>query len=129
MNNEELSKLINEDLKIDISSLETEWENQALNYYKWSELLAESQRKKMEAKIRLNAIEAKLDFDVRNNPQEYNLNRLTETVIKNTITTLSGYVEANLRYLDLVKNNDLLHAAVRALEHKISALENLKLKT
>ena len=39
MNNEELSKLINEDLKIDISSLETEWENQALNYYKWSELL------------------------------------------------------------------------------------------
>jgi hypothetical protein len=129
MNHEELSELINEDLKISISSLETEWGKQALNYYKWSELLAESQRKKMEARIKLNDIEAKLDLDVRNNPKKYNLDRLTETVIKNIIITSSGYVEANLRYLDLAKNYDLLHAAVRALEHKRSALEYLKLKT
>lgn len=62
-------------------------------------------------------------------PEKYNLYRLTEAVIKNIIITSSGYVEANLRYLDLVKNNDLLNAAVRALEHKKSALENLKLET
>jgi hypothetical protein len=126
MNNEELIKLVNGDLKINISSLETEWEKQALNYFKWSELFAESQRKKMEAKLTLDSIESKIDLDVRSNPKKYNLDRITEAAVKNLIINSQGYVTANLKYLDLVKENDLLHAAVKALEQKKSALEHLK---
>lgn len=126
MNDEEVKQMIKDDLEIDISSLEKEWVKQASNYYKWYELYAESQSKKSKAKITLEKIEANIDLDVRENPKKYKLDKITEAAVRNVIINSPGYVEANLRYIELIKNNDLLHAVVRALEHKKSALEHLK---
>lgn len=128
MDYQEISKLIYEDLNISISSLEVEWEKQASNYYKWSELLAEAQRRKMNAKMQLDNIEAKIDLDIRSNPAKFNLGKSTEAAIRNIIINSEGYMTDHQQYLNLVKKNDLLQAAVRALEHKKSALENLQAK-
>lgn len=128
MNNEELSKLINEDLKIDHSSIKTELEKQASTYYKWSKLLAESRYELNEAKAKLHYIEAFLYVDVRINYGKYNYkNQPTETGIRSIIIQDKNYIDARHKQVDLAIKTDLLSSAVKALEHKKSALEYLNL--
>jgi hypothetical protein len=126
MNNEELSELINEDLKINISSPETEWEKYALTYNKWSELFIESNFEKNEAKAKFIYVEAFLSNDVRANYEKHNSgNKPTEAAIKNKVVVLEEYIKARRCYADLEKNTELLNSAVKALEYKKTALENL----
>jgi hypothetical protein len=129
MNSEDLSKLINEDLKIDHFSIETDWRKQALIYYKWSKLLAESQCELNEVKANLNYIEASLSDDIRKNYKKYDLRtHPTETAIRNIVFLNKDYIEASRKQFNLTVKTDLLNSAVRALEHKKSALEYLNYK-
>jgi len=129
MNSEDLSKLIIEDLKIDYFSIEPDWRKQPLVYYKWSRMLAESQYELSKAKIKLNSIEASLSHDIRINYEKYDLKtHPTETAIRNIISLNEDYIEASRKYAMSTVNTELLRSAVKALEHKKSALEYLNRK-
>ena len=124
MNSEELSKLINEDLKIDYFSIESEWRKQPLIYYKWSKLFAESRYELNKARENRDGIEAALYVDVKINHEKYNYkNQPTETAIRSIIIQDKNYIEARDKLFNLTVMTELLSSAVRALEHKKSALE------
>ena len=129
MNHEELSKVINEDLKIDFSSLETEWEKQALIYYKWSELWTEARYELNELKIKLSNIEAALYVDIKVNYANYNYKSApTESAIKSIVIQDKDYIDTRTKIASLTVKTELLSSAVRALEHKKCALENVTMK-
>jgi len=130
MNHEELRKLINEDLKIDFSSLETEWQKQALIYYKWSELWTEARHELNELKIKLSNIEAALYVDIKVNYANYNYKSApTESAIKSIVIQDKDYIDTRAKIASLTVKTELLSSAVRALEHKKSALENINTKS
>lgn len=129
MNHEELSKLINEDLKIDLSSLETEWEKQALIYYKWSDLWTGARYELNELKTRLNNIEAALYIDIKVNYANYNYKSApTEAAIKSIVMQDKDYIDTRTKIASLTVKTELLGSAVRALEHKKCALQNINMK-
>lgn len=129
MNSEELSKLINDDLKIDHFSIETDWRKQALIYYKWSKLLAEARYELNKAREYRDCIEAALYVDVKTNHEKYNYkSQPTETAIRSIIIQDQNYIDARDKHIDLTIKTELLSSAVRALEHKKSALEYLNQK-
>ena len=124
MNSEELSKLINQDLMFDHFSIEADWRKQALNYYKWSKLLAESRYELNKARENRDCIEAALYVDVKINHEKYNYKgQPTETAIRSIIIQDKNYIDARDKLLDLTVKTELISSAVRALEHKKSALE------
>jgi hypothetical protein len=126
MNFEELSKLINDDLIIDNFSIEADWRKQAVNYYKWSKLLAETRYQLNEAKAKLSHIESTLYVDVRVNYDKYNYkNNPTEAAIRSIIVQDNDYMEARDKIAVLTVKAELLSSAVKALEHKKSALDYL----
>lgn len=126
MNSEELSKLINDDLKIDNFCIEADWRKQALIYYKWSRLLAESRYELNKAKENRDCIEAALYVDVKTNHEKYNYkSQPTETAIRSIIIQDQNYIDARDKHFSLTIKTELISSAVKALEHKKSALEYL----
>lgn len=129
MNIEELNKQINTDLEIDHFSIEADWRKQPLIYFKWSKLLAQYKHLLNEAKTKLTQIESALYVDIRINYEKYNYkNSPTETAIRSIIVQDQDYIETRDKHANLTLMTELLSSAVKALEHKKSALEYLNQK-
>jgi len=133
MEKEELRVLINkelrelsEDLKIDQSSIDEEWKKFPVIFFKWSQRYIECKNIANEALIQLNFIEGFVGHDVRCDRNKYKLPcGPTETAVKNIVVLDKNYNEAKLNYENIMVRVELLSSALKALEHKISTLENL----
>lgn len=110
------------DVQIDLNRLETEWHKQASLFYKYSKMLADSDYELTEQKDHLDFVYAKLDGQYR---EELAGGKVTEAMIKNNITTNEKYVKAQAKLRDLKYQHNIINAAVKSLEHKKKALENL----
>jgi len=77
------------------------------------------------AKERLDVVEAEMDRDVREDPEKYDLVKLTETLIKSTVLQTSERQIAAQNYIDAKYEYDMAQAAVRSIDQKKTALENL----
>jgi len=130
MNIEELKKSIEEDLKIDHASIKMETEKQALVYFKWASMLAESRHKANESRAKLTFIEACLSSEVRENPEKYSLkDKPTETAIKHVVVQNKDYIQERQRLSVLVLKEELLYSSIKALDYKNGALEYLNHET
>jgi len=113
------------DIRIDETALDVEWLQQASLTFHYSKHAAHQRMLLEKEKERLQVLKAGLDKDIRNNPSDYDIEKVTETAISNTILTLPKYKEANMVYLEARYDSDMADAAVRSLQDKKSALENL----
>ena len=113
------------DVSIDETALDVEWLQQADLMYKYARYQAETKKAMDEAKERLDFIKAKLEMDIRTNPESYGLSKVTESAIASTILLQSEYQEASKKYIEAKYENDVAVAAVRAIDQKKTALENL----
>ena len=90
---------------------------------KYSKILAQSEKDQDESKERLDLVKATLDNLIRKNPEKYGLDKITETVVQNTILMQDDYKEAMAEYLQAKYDAKVILGAVRAADHRKSALE------
>ena len=114
-----------QDVNIDETALDVEWLQQSNLMYKYARYQAETKKAMDEAKERLDFIRAKVEMDIRTNPESYGLSKVTESAIASTILLQPEYQEASKKYIEAKYENDVATAAVRAIDQKKTALENL----
>lgn len=113
------------DMAIDPHCLEEEWMAQPALYFKYSQLLEQAQREKDTAKEALDVTKARLDLAIREDPDAYGLSKVTESTVASAILVSKEYRTALTESNEAYYRYTLLSNAIRALEHKKKALENM----
>jgi hypothetical protein len=112
-------------LEIDSDKLDEEWLNQPDLFFKYAKLKAKTDRELDEAKSELDVVEAELDKAIRNRPEKYDLIKITDKSIEKAILREASYQNALDALNDAKYKSAILDAAVKALDHRKRALENL----
>lgn len=94
-------------------------------YLRYAHLVAEAKRKSDEAKAEMEVVRAELDAAIRDNPQHYKLDKVTEAAVKAVVLTRPKFQDANKAFLDSCHHVDMLQAVVSALETKKRSLQLL----
>ena len=112
-------------LELDINRLDEMWLEQPQLYHKYAKKLANAKQRLEEEKAEMDVIKSELDRDIRKIPENFGLEKITETVVANTIIRQDKFMTAQERVIDLKHEVDIYQAAVNTLEHRKRALENL----
>ncbi|OQC75323.1 MAG: hypothetical protein BWX44_00054 [Spirochaetes bacterium ADurb.Bin001] len=113
------------DMGIDETALDIEWLRQPELMNKYVRYQAEMRKRMDQAKERLDYIKARLEKNIRSNPDEYGLGKVTEGSISSTILCQKEYQDASQVHIKAKFENDVAIAAVKAIDQKKTALENL----
>lgn len=113
------------DIRIDETALDVEWLNQPELMRKYTRYQAGLQLDEDEAKENLEFITAELDKEIRSNPEKFGIEKITEGVIKNTILLQDKYKDINKEYLNAKFENNTGKGAIKAIDNRKKALENL----
>lgn len=118
-----------QDIEIDVEALDAEWLDHSRRMFVYCSHAAESHRDMDFSKERLDVVKAEIDQRVRANPDQYGLSPgsrgITEGSIQSTVLTQPEYQEATRDYLQKKYEYEVAQGAVRAFDHRKSALENL----
>jgi|AntDeeMinimDraft_5_1070356.scaffolds.fasta_scaffold06636_5 hypothetical protein len=115
------SKLVS----IDDQALDIEWLEQSRNMLKVTHMSADRRAEMDKVADALDLEFAVLDKKVRANPEKYELDKVTDAIVKNAIVREESYIAAKQEYLNAKYEYDLSKGAVQAMEQKKSALEGL----
>jgi len=113
------------DMQIDETALDVEWLEQPSLMMRYCRFATEARASVDMAKERLDAIKAQLDTNIRKDPAQYGLEKLTETLISNTVILQPDCIHQQEVLNELKMEDAMAQCAVRALEHRKKALENL----
>src|SRR5512138_414389 len=112
-------------LKINKHKLDEEWLDQPSLYHIWSDKLARAEDARDIAEDYIDVVKAELDAEVRIDPKSFGItDKVTETAIKAIVITHNKVREAYADYFAKKLDAKILAGAVKALEHRKSALEN-----
>jgi len=114
-----------ENTKIDPSQLDIEWLEQSRLTLMYTKHQAQKQKEEDQAKEKLEYVDAELDKEIRSDPEKFEIFKITEGVVRNTILLDKEHQETNAKYLDARFENNTAKGAVRAIDTKKVALENL----
>ncbi len=114
-----------QDVQIDPKALDVEWLGQAELMKKYTQHSADMKKAVDEAKERMEIGKARLEMDIRSNPEKYDLGKITESAIQSTITLQSEHQELVQEYIDAKYESDVATGAVRAIDQRKTALEEL----
>lgn len=113
------------DITIDIDALDMEWLNQANVYYKYSREAAEARKEMDDAYHNHKVISADMELQMKSDPDSFGLPKTSEATIEAAVKDAKKVHKARQEFLDAKYRHDVLMSAVRALEMKKEALENL----
>ena len=130
---------IHEDKQIDPDALDVAWIEQADLYYKYSDALNDAIQHKNNCKLaverlkdNLEAVKARLDIDIRKNPDEYDVPKITEQVVNSAIlledeykNALNEYYEAKEELNSAQDAVNRLYSCTMSMEQRKTALEQL----
>lgn len=114
-----------QDVRIDETALDVEWLEQPSLMMKYARVAIEARKKLDQAKEVLDVAKAELDKQIRTKPEDYGIDKITESVVQNTILLQDEYKTANADIIEAKYQTDMANAAVRAVEARKDALENL----
>ena len=114
-----------EDVRIDEQSLDVEWLNQAELMLKYAGIRSQCRFDYDEAKEELEIKYAELDKEIRSNPDEFGVAKITDKVVHNTILLQEEYQDGMKDVRRAKYELDMAGAAVDAISHKKSSLEKL----
>lgn len=114
-----------EDVTIDDAALDVEWLQQAKLMLKYGAYGAQKRKEVDQKKEELEVIKAELDRKIRETPEAFGLSKITETVVQNTIIVQTDYKNIMNEYIEAKYELDMAMIAVRAIDTKKNALENL----
>ncbi len=114
-----------EDIRIDESALDVEWLEQPRLMNRYCQLAADAKKAMDLAKEAVDVVRAELQRSIRSNPDEYGIPKLTEAAVESTIVLDEKFRKAQMEYLEARYENEMVTAAVRAIDQRKTALENL----
>ncbi len=114
-----------QDVEIDPENLDREWVRQASLFGQYCELLADAHRQLDLKKEKLVMVDAKLGLEIRTNPNKFGLDKVTEAGVNSILVLQEEHKELEKELIDLRYDVEVLTGAVRSLDQKKSALENL----
>jgi hypothetical protein len=114
-----------QEIKIDETALDIEWLDQPGLFMKYSKHLAQMRKEVDEAKQDLDIKFAEVDRRIRETPEAYGIEKVTEPAIKTAILTEDEYQESQKHYLEVKYEMDMAQGAVNAFNQRKDALENL----
>ena len=114
-----------QDLHIDETALDLEWLGQAQLMLKYTEASASARREVDRLKELLSVKRAELDNTIRSHPDSYDIDKITETVISNTIIMQSSYKSLQTLLIDAQYEWQMMQGAVSAVEQRKTALANM----
>lgn len=113
------------DIKIDETSLDLEWLSQPALMMRYTRHAADMRAEADAEKERLDFVKAELDKEIRLDPEKFDITKITESVILNTIIIQARYVNANAKYIQARYEAEMARGAVAAIDQRKTALENL----
>lgn len=111
--------------EIDEDRLDLECLRQPKRYYKYATMLADAQQVLAEAKAELDITKADLANAIRNDPEEYEMTKVTEASVAAAVICQDEYGTALQIVHDAKHEVDVLQAAVVSLDHRKRMLQNL----
>ncbi len=114
-----------QDVKIDPDALDIEWLNQAALMLRYTKHAAITKQTMDDCKERLDFTKAELEMDIRTKPEAYGLAKVTEAGIQSAILLQEKYQILMKEYASARYEYDIANGAVRAIDQKKTALENL----
>jgi len=118
-----MSRDFKEDVSIDRFNLDTEAERQPSLCYAYNEMLADVERDLNRLSDQLGLMSAKMDLNIRQNPPEGI--KITESTILSLVTQDDGIIKKKEEIVDKKREVAVLWAAVKAINHRESELDNL----
>lgn len=113
------------DLRIDETALDLEWLEQPSLFMKYARHLANARKILDEEKQSLDVKRAELDRNIRENPDKFGIEKITEGAISSAILTSLEYKTAYQKFLDVKYEVDMASNAIQAFNQRKDALENL----
>ena len=113
------------DMRIDEDALDIEWLEQPTLMLKYAQHAALLRSNFDKSKEKLEFVKAKIDKDIRSNPEKYGLEKITDKVVENTTVLQNEYKSALIEFQDLKFENDVASGVIKAVEARKDALENL----
>lgn len=111
------------DIRINKYKLEEECEKHPSLYYRYSELLAQAKNERDDELDRLAVVLANVEVEIRKDPPIDC--KLTENLIKALIEENKKVISQKSKVRECKKQVHILEAAVNAIEHRKSMLNNL----
>lgn len=120
-----MSDSYEDDVSINEAALDVEWLHQPKLMLKYAKLAAAARKAVAFAKENRDVVRAAKRKDILSNPDKYGLAKTTDVVVEGAIASSSEYEEANAAYIEATYEAEVLESAVRAIEQRKTALENL----
>lgn len=115
----------NQDVEINPDALDVEWARQAQTFLKYSVEQAAARDKADRLKEKLEVYDAGLGLKIRSNPASFGLDKVTEGSVQAAILLDKDHQAASAQLAQARYELEVIGAAVRAMDQKKSALENL----
>lgn len=112
-------------INIDKNILDDEWINQPKLYLHWAEQFEDAKNTLREVETELGLTKAEIELDIRQNPDNYELSKVTEGAISATLVLQPSYKQAQEVVLTTKHRVGILQQVIIALDHRKKALENL----
>lgn len=113
------------DMKIDENGLDVEWLRQPRLMMKYSELAAKARQANDRAKEEVDICKAGLARDIRSSPDTFGLAKVTDSAVESTILNQPEYRQAMEHFIQTKYDLEMAMAAVKSIDQKKGALENL----
>ena len=113
------------DLKIDVDALDIEWAEQPGLMLKYTKIAAEARMELDESKERLGVVRAEIDLHIREDPEKFRIVKITEAAIQSAIILDKAFQNENSKCLKAAYELEMAQGAVRAMDQRKQALENL----
>lgn len=116
---------LKQDIRIDESALDIEALRQSELMKTYTEEEADAKNELDRAEEAVDILHVKLDKEIRQDPDKFDVEKITETVVLNTIKNNEEYQEARKAVLDARHDLNNAKSAVRSIEVKKSMIETL----
>lgn len=113
------------DLQIDPTALDVEWLEQSRLFMKYAEAAAQAKKEVDRLKERLDVVKAKADHAIREEPQKYGVEKVTELAVTAAVAQEKNVRQSLANLIDARYKLEILNSAVRAFEQRKTALENM----
>jgi len=113
------------DIEIDESALDVECLEQSALMLKYTKYQAETARDEDLAKEHFELVKAELDKEIRNDPDKFDMPKVTESAVNSAILMHENYKKASKRYIEAKFENTVAKGAVRTFDQRKDELENL----
>jgi hypothetical protein len=114
-----------QDLKISVDDLDLECKEQSELMFKYSEHAANTEKDRDNKKANLEYIHAQLDKEIREDPDKYNLGKITEGKVDAAIKRQKKYQEAEKAYIEAKFEASVAKGAVQSFSDRKTQLSNL----